>query len=167
MEEMYLEDLSNATEVVLEARRRVRAAGGPGDAGVPPVRRGGGDGEALPPGETSPSAGSQHRHRPHRFAGRNRGSASRAAAGAIRIGNAIGAAFTNRRTLGPVEARLAISGGLALLAFAILFALFPRVLAYPVVVLLAWVALSLLYRGFKLLQRGAEDRRHRRTPANP
>ena len=118
MEAMYLEDLGNATEVVLQGRRRMRAARGPAEV--------------------------------HRPSGRGRGSASRAAAGAIRIGNAIGAAFTNRRTLGPVEARLAVTVGLALLALAVLFAFFPRALAYPLVALLAWVALSLLYRGYQL-----------------
>jgi phosphatidylserine/phosphatidylglycerophosphate/cardiolipin synthase-like enzyme len=39
------------------------------------------------------------------------GSAGRAAAGAIRIGNAVGAAFTNRLVLGPVKARLMTSAG--------------------------------------------------------
>jgi cardiolipin synthase len=68
----------------------------------------------------------------------------------MRIGNAIGAAFTNRRTLGPVEARLAVTSGLVLLALAALFAVFPRVLAYPVVGLVAWIAGSLLYRGYRL-----------------
>ena len=134
MEEMYLEDLANATEVVLEARRRVRATARQGDAG------------SMSPG--LPGTGADF-PRVRRATG-SRGSAGRAAAGAIRIGNAIGAAFTNRRTLGPVEARLAVTVGLVLLALAVLFAFFPRVLAYPIVALLAWVALSLLYRGYKL-----------------
>lgn len=172
MEEMYLDDLSHATEIVLEARRRVRATGPPGDAlasssGVhahtdSSAKRpadvlampGAVAYEALASGDTDTVAA---RHR-HRAASSSRGSAGRAAAGAIRIGNAIGAAFTNRRTLGPVEARLAVTVGLALLAVAVLFALFPRVLAYPTVVLLAWVALSLLYRGYKL----HKDRSHTR-----
>jgi predicted MFS family arabinose efflux permease len=48
------------------------------------------------------------------------------AAGAIRIGNAIGAAFTNKRVLEPVEACIMLTTGVLLLALATLFALFPR-----------------------------------------
>jgi cardiolipin synthase len=81
------------------------------------------------------------------------GSAGRAAAGAIRIGNAVGAAFTNRRVLEPVESRIMLTVGAALLALAILFAKFPRALAYPVVVICVWIAIALLYKGYKLRRR--------------
>jgi hypothetical protein len=37
-----------------------------------------------------------------------------------------------------------------LMALAILSASFPRVFVYPVVVLFLWIALALLYRGYKL-----------------
>jgi cardiolipin synthase len=90
---------------------------------------------------------------PHRLGRRGTGSAGRAAAGAIRVGNAIGAAFSNRRTMEPVEARLMVSAGLGLLLLATLFAAFPRALAYPAVVFLAWIALALLYRGYKIRRR--------------
>jgi len=82
------------------------------------------------------------------------GSSGRAAAGAIRIGNAIGAAFTNRRVLEPVEARLMVTAGVLLLAMATLFAFFPRVLVYPLVVFFVWTALALLYKGLKLYAAG-------------
>jgi cardiolipin synthase len=118
MEETYLEDLENATEVVLDARRRVRAPNAP--------------------------------RRRHRVMTSGGGSAGRAAAGAIRIGNAVGAAFTNRRVLEPVESRIMITVGIILVALAILFAKFPRLLAYPVTVIFVWIALALLYRGYKL-----------------
>jgi cardiolipin synthase len=121
MEAMYLDDLTNATEVVLTARRKVRA---PRQPDVP-----------------------AHRGR------RGTGSASRAAAGALRVGNAIGAAFSNRRAMEPVESRLMVSAGLILLLLAALFALFPRALAYPAVVFCVWIALSLVYRGYKLRRR--------------
>jgi cardiolipin synthase A/B len=117
MEQMYLEDLGNATEIVLDTRRRVGAPG-------------------QPP-------------RP-RAAGRRRGSASRAAAGAVRIGHAIGAAFTNRRVLGPVEARLTTIAALLLVALAVAFAVFPRALAYPLSALAAWGGIALLYRAYRL-----------------
>src|SRR5207245_10657453 len=49
------------------------------------------------------------------------GSAGRVAAGAIRIGNTVGAAVSNRRLLEPVEARIMIAVGLLLLGLAALF----------------------------------------------
>jgi len=118
MEEMYLRDLANATEIVLGPRRRLSAPG------QPRLRR--------------------------RHMGSGAGSASRAAAGAIRVGNAIGAAFTNRRVLGPIEARLATVSGLVLCAASVLFAVFPPALAYPLAALGAWAGLALLYRGYRL-----------------
>jgi cardiolipin synthase len=117
MEEMYLKDLTNATEVVLASGRKVRAPGEP----------------RHPAGMTSGG-----------------GSVSRVAAGAVRIGNAVGAAFTNRRVLEPVEARLMILSGLLLLGLATLVIFFPKVLVYPFIVLVVWVALALLYRGVRL-----------------
>jgi cardiolipin synthase len=81
------------------------------------------------------------------------GSAARAAAGAIRIGNAVGAAFTNRRVLEPVEARIMLTTGALLLSLAILFFYFPRALTYPAIVVFVWIAFALLLRGFKLRRR--------------
>lgn len=118
MEEMYLDDLANATEVVLDRKLRMPAPGEP-----PRTRRSGA------------------------------GSASGAAAGALRIGNAIGAAFTDRRALGPVEARLAAVAGLVLCAFSALFAYFPQALAFPFAVLAAWGGIALLYRSYALHRR--------------
>jgi cardiolipin synthase len=121
MEEMYLQDLENATEVVLDAKHKVCA---PGEPPHPqPLLTSGG------------------------------GTSGRAAAGALRISNAVGAAFTNRRVFEPVESRIMLTVGAVLLALAILFALFPRVLAYPVVVVCVWIAASLLYKGYKLHRR--------------
>lgn len=122
MEAMYLRDLENATEVVLDEKQR-----------------------AIAPGEP--------RHSNAAFTSGG-GSAGRAAAGAIRIGNTIGAAFTDRRVLKPFEARIMVIAGAALLALTILFAFFPRLLAYPLAVLLGWIALALLYRGYKLHRQG-------------
>jgi cardiolipin synthase len=117
MEEMYESDLTNATEVVLDRKSRVRRA-----SGDPPVQRG-------------PRAG---------------GSAGRAAAGAVRLGNALGAAFTNRRVLRPLEARFVILTGLVLLGITVAFVFYPRVIAYPVALIAAWVGCATLYRGLKL-----------------
>ena len=119
MEAMYLEDLANATEIILDRRRRL-----------------------CPTGDCPPP-------RPAAFSRRS-GSARRAAAGAIRLGNTLSAALSNRRVLGPIEARLTTVAGLLLVALAAGFAVFPRVLAYPLAALGAWAGLSLLYRGYKL-----------------
>jgi len=82
------------------------------------------------------------------------GTGGRAAAGAIRIGNAVGAAFTNRRVLEPVEGRLMVIVGALLLFLAILGWSFPRALAYPLILFLGWTALALIYRGCKLWMEG-------------
>jgi cardiolipin synthase A/B len=121
MEEMYIQDLENATEVVLDAKQKVRAPGEP--------------------------------PHPHPVFTSGGGSGGRAAAGALRIGNAIGAAFSNRRVLEPVEARLMITTGVLLLALAILFWFHPSVLVYPVLVTFIWGAVALFYRGYKLYRR--------------
>jgi len=118
MEEMYLQDLANSTEIVLDEKHKMRAPGKP--------------------------------RRPRPVATSGGGSAGRAAAGAIRISNSIGAAFINRRVFEPAEARLMFLGGTILLALAILSAFFPRFLAYPVVLLSLWFAIALLDRGRKL-----------------
>ncbi len=82
-----------------------------------------------------------------------KGSAGRAAAGAVRIGNLLGAALTSRRVIEPVECRMLFWAGLVLLVHAVLFVLFPRVLAYPAGVLLGWIALTLLLRSWRLRPR--------------
>jgi cardiolipin synthase len=120
MEEMYLQDLDNATEVVLDQRRRLHA--------------------------------SKEQRASYTGSG-NKGSVNRAAAGAARIGHTIGAALTDRRVLGPIEARLATISGLLLCVLSLFFALFPRVLAYPLVGLGTWGGLVLLYRGYRLMRK--------------
>lgn len=128
MEAMYLEDLENATEIVLYSGRKARSAGRP------------------------------HRHTPLTSGG---GSAGRAAAGAFRIGNAVGAALATRRVLDPVESRLMAGAGAFFLTLALLAFLWPRILAYPLAALFAWLAAVLLYRGCKL---NRENRRRKRKP---
>jgi cardiolipin synthase A/B len=125
LEQMYLHDLENSTEVVLDVYQKVRAPNEPA-----------------------------HRHPVMTSGG---GSTGRAAAGALRIGNTVGAAFTNRRVLEPVEARIMMTTGLLLLGLAILFGWFPRLLVYPLVVVLVWIALALIYRGYKLQHQPIEE----------
>jgi cardiolipin synthase len=48
--------------------------------------------------------------------------------------------------------------GAALLTLAIFFTFFPRLLVYPLVLLLAWIAGTLLYRGYKLHRSKAQQK---------
>lgn len=128
VEAMYLSDLENATEIVLDDRHKVRAPGEPRHSH----------------GATSSGGG---------------GSVSRAAAGAIRVGNTVGAAFSNRRVMASEEARSISLFGLLLLGLAVSFWFFPRALMYPVVVLLAWMAFALLYKACRLYWRQRRERR--------
>lgn len=118
MEEMFSQDLENSTEIVLDAKHKVRAPNEP------------------------------HHH--HRRAKNGSGTSGRAAAGAVRIANVVAAAFTYRRVIEPVESRIMVIVGIALVALAILFACFPRLLVYPLVFLFVWIASALFYHGYKL-----------------
>jgi cardiolipin synthase len=121
MEEMYLEDLANTTEIVLEQRRRVRPANKVGTR----RRRGAG------------------------------GAGTRAAAGALRIGNAIGEALGARRLHGPAERRLMISGAVILAALGAAAFVWPRAVAWPFGFFSAWMGLALLARALRRRTRGA------------
>jgi cardiolipin synthase len=87
---------------------------------------------------------------PRRATGRGSGSARVATAGALRIGNTIGAALMDRRVLGPVEARLTSVAGLLLCVLSVLVGVFPRTLAYPAVALGLWGGIALLWKGYQL-----------------
>ena len=119
MQDMYMEDLANATEIVLDARQRVHSIG--------------------------------LRPRGRRRAG---GSVSRAAAGALRIGNSVGAAIADRRVLGPAESGLMAGVGLGLLGLGLLAVLWPLVLVLPIVVVAVWAGVSLLVRAYALRSTG-------------
>ncbi|HEU4563783.1 MAG TPA: hypothetical protein VFS05_04000, partial [Gemmatimonadaceae bacterium] len=75
------------------------------------------------------------------------------AAGALRIGNTVGAALTARRELGPAEARVMLGAGLVLLALALAAALRPMLVAVPLAAIAGWVALTLLLRAWRLKRR--------------
>lgn len=128
MERMYLEDLTHSTEVVLGETRRVRPA------------------ESGAAGRRAPGR--------RRLA---RGSASRAASGVMALTHTIGAAITRRRTLGPAEARLMFSAGVLLLAVSVLAWVWPWLLAFPLGIAGAWVALALLLDAYKFWRRNRES----------
>ena len=121
MEQMYLADLSQSTEIVLTHRSAV----------VGPA----------PPG---------------RDRARRPGSAGRAAAGAVSIGSAVGAAVTGRRVLGPAEARLMAASSVLLALVGVIGIIWPRAIALPIAVLALALALAALLRARAL--------RRRRTP---
>lgn len=91
------------------------------------------------------------------------GSASRAAAGALRFGNTVGAAITNRRVLGPAEAGTMIGVGVAVLVFAAVTVLWPLLVAVPMALLAVWVAMSLLVRAHELRKAGKQAKEESRT----
>jgi cardiolipin synthase A/B len=125
MEEQYLRDLDNCTEIVLAGRRRVCRS------------------------DTRPQT---------RRAG---GSSGRVAASALRLANSVGAALGNRRVLGPNEAPVLPWATAFLLSCAIIAFVWPRVLAWPLGILAAWLGLSLLGRYVRLRRATAP------TDANP
>ena len=130
MEALYEEDLTNATEIVLSTQNRVR------------------------PAITSKSRRAQHGRRSR---GHFRGSASRAAAGALRIGNAVGAAMSNRRELGPAEAGIMVCVAVVTLALVAVSLLWPLALVLPLSVLAVWIAMSLLVRAYLLRRHGQHE----------
>jgi cardiolipin synthase A/B len=129
MEQMFLEDLENATEIVLTVERRL-----------------------------APATRLERRPGPYRLRERiGGGSSSRAAAGAIQIGRTVGAAITNRRPLGPAEARIMGVSGLLLLAASVIAVLWPRVVSWPLAVIGVWVAVSAFIRAFHLRREGERE----------
>ena len=102
-----------------------------------------------------------------RRSGLTSGGGSRAAAGALGIGSAVGAAVTNHRVLGPAEARVMASAGLCVLAVSAVAMKWPKVVAIPLSVLLGWIAIALLYRAATLSLRGKGLPWRRRAPPSP
>jgi cardiolipin synthase len=99
--------------------------------------------------------------RPHR----GKASAARAAAGALRLSNTVGAAITNRRVLGRNEASIMAGTGAVLLALAAIGIAWPVVLAAPIVLLAGWVGVALLIRALELYTR--PRREEPRTTGSP
>ena len=108
MEQMYLQDLDGATEIVLSERNRVRPVTKTGSSGP----------ESHPSFRNNAGSGGS-------------GSASRLTAGAIRVSNTVGAAITSRLVLGAAEAKIMMSGGIILITLAVLAALQPLLLVVP------------------------------------
>jgi cardiolipin synthase len=84
---------------------------------------------------------------------------SRAAAGALRIANTVGAALANRRVLGDVSRVPLLIAALVLAAIAVIAVLWPACIGWPVGALAAWLALNLCFRIWRLRRRRRSDRR--------
>ncbi len=91
-------------------------------------------------------------HAPEHPASRRRereGSAV-AAAGALRLGSAVGAALGGRRVLGPADGTALAWAGVALLVAALLAAFFPRAVLVPVIVLQVWFGATLVAHALRI-----------------
>jgi cardiolipin synthase len=127
MAAMYEEDLARSTEIVLTRHNRVRRSD-----------------ESL--GEKSRLAA--ERGTPARRA--RSGSAGRAAAGALSVGNTLGAALTGRRVLGPAEAGFLSKLAMVGMVIAAIALLWPRVLAIPLAIIAAWLGIAMIRKAWKL-----------------
>ncbi len=85
------------------------------------------------------------------------GRAARAAAGALRLGNTVGAAISSRRTLGAAESGLMTSIALGFIVLALLALLAPLAITVPLAVLALWIAVTLLVRAWRARHGGRRD----------
>lgn len=135
MEEMFLADLENATEIVIDLKRRV----------VP-------EGSARLRGERTKAA--------------SRGASGRAI-GAVRFAHAVGSVVSRQRSLGFVQSSLmAIFAGI-LVAGSAIAVLWPRVVAVPLAIVMAWSGVTLMVRAIRLrLRRTRQRREAERNPVS-
>lgn len=78
------------------------------------------------------------------------GSSGRAAAGALRIANSVGAALANHRVLGDVDTAPLLTAALVCAGVAIMAVLWPAWIGWPFAALAGWTALNLGIRGWRL-----------------
>ena len=84
------------------------------------------------------------------------GSAARAAAGAVSLSSTLGAALTNRRSLGPAEGGLIAKTAIVALALAVIGVAWPEVIAWPAALLASWIGFAWLGRAWSLKRRGRQ-----------
>jgi cardiolipin synthase len=76
----------------------------------------------------------------------------------------VGAAITNRRVLGPAEARITLTAGFLLAALSILSVIWPRIITIPLAVLGIWVAASLFVKAYGLYREGKREEKALSSP---
>jgi len=84
--------------------------------------------------------------------GRRPGSAGRVVAGALSIGKAVDAAISRQRELGAADAQPLAFMAILMIVLAWVGYRWPRGIAYPVAIMLAWLAIGLLLRAWRLLR---------------
>lgn len=147
MEQMFLADLEYTREIVLQPRRRrYLEAVATGEDAERDQARGAADATADSRASTRGAGGEEPRLH---FRGGG-GSTSRAAAGALRITRAVGAALTEQRVLAHTEARVVAVVGLLLIVIGVVSVLWPYVIAIPAALILLWLAITLLIRAHAL-----------------
>jgi len=125
----YERDLENATEIILAPRLHSRT-------GRERLR--------------------QREARPPRVRGGG-GSSSRAAVGALRIANSVGAVLSNHRVLGTTASGPLFLGALGLTIMTVIAILWPAWIGWPFALLAAWFAINLGVRGWQVRRRQRRD----------
>ena len=135
MMDMFEQDLANATEVVLTALHKPRPIARQRPTGMAELR------------------------------GRGRTSRRAAAAGVVRMGRTLGAVLTARREVGPAEAISLLWSSVLFLAFGLVALFLPKAVAIPAGVLSVWLALTGLFRSWRLYNgRGVPEVREAQKP---
>ncbi len=106
------------------------------------------------------------RARVPRRVSRGTGSAGRATAGALRLGNTVTAAVAGHRVLARGEARIVAALGVGLVVAGGVAFGWPRVLAWPLALLLAWLGGALLARAWQLRRGGLAPEERAVDPGN-
>ena len=79
--------------------------------------------------------------------------AGRLLSGAIGLGSTVGASLSQHRSLGSGDAGVLLGGGGLLVATAAAAVALPRLVAYPIAVVAAWVGVGLLLQAWRLRRR--------------
>ncbi|TBR39083.1 phospholipase D-like domain-containing protein [Dyella soli] len=140
--EQYLRDLESATEIVL-APRRYHPSSESVQSSRPPERQG------------------------HPTFRRMGGSSSRAAAGALRLANNMGAALTDRRVLGDTQTTPLVVGAFALVVLAVIGILWPAVIGWPLALIAGWLALNLAISAWRTRKRHLQRQRELKESDQP
>jgi phosphatidylserine/phosphatidylglycerophosphate/cardiolipin synthase-like enzyme len=117
MIQMFLEDLSNSTEIVITRRNKVRLA------------------QPLPAAGKAPIA---------------LGSGKHVLTGVLRVGSAINSAVTGHRMLSRTESTSLLTISLVVLGLSAVALFLPKVISYPIGVILAWMGILILVRGVQV-----------------
>jgi cardiolipin synthase A/B len=76
----------------------------------------------------------------------------------VSVGSALGAALTNRRALDPAESNLLMNVSIVTIVFAIVAAIWPQVIAWPLGIIGAWVGIAWVIKAVMVRQQRARAR---------